>query len=277
MSGMRIFASMLNNGGGGSPTPPTPDVDFLIFLSYGQSNDDGRAPFSDRPNYVGADGIVPGVKMWSGDSFPNMQLGVNSGAEIPALDQWAFDLPLFYQISKYLNKNILVVKRSKGGTSLAIGVTTQGCWNVDFASIPEGTPALLEEFEAKYNAAISYIEGLGKTYRVVAAFRHQGEADAGSPYNTQFENNLTNEIAYVRNFVGNSDFPIFIGNISTSSTGYDPIVNQAISNVVYSNINNYLFDCDGKSLLEDSLHFNAVGNVSIASDLFASLLSNSII
>lgn len=274
MNGMQLFMSMLGNGGGGStPTPPV-DVDFLVFLSYGQSNDDGRAPFADRPSYVGVNGIVPGVKMWSGESFPDMQLGVNSGAEIPTSDQWAFDLPLFYQISQYLNKNILVIKRSKGGTSLAIGVTTQGCWNVDFGNIPAGTPKMLEEFETKYNAAISYINGLGKTYRVVAAFRHQGEADAGAPYNAAFEANLTNEISYVRGFVGNANLPIYIGNVSTSSTGYDAIVNAAISNVVSASPYNFLFNCDGKSLLEDSLHFSGAGNESIASDLLSALINN---
>ncbi|MBS2101244.1 sialate O-acetylesterase, partial [Carboxylicivirga linearis] len=275
MNGMQMFFNMLGGGGGGSVTPTPPEeVDFLVFLSYGQSNDDGRAPFADRPAYVGSDGIVPGVKMWNGASFPDMQLGVNSGAEIPALDQWAFDLPLFYQISQYLNKNILVIKRSKGATSLAIGVTTQGCWNVDFANIPDGTPALLEEFEAKFNAAIAYIEGLGKTYRVVAAFRHQGEADAGSPYNAEFETNLTNEISYVRSFVGNANLPIFLGNISTSSSSYDSIVDAAINNVVAASSNNFLFDCDGKELLVDSLHFSANGNVSIASDILTLLINN---
>lgn len=263
-------------GGGSVPPPPVDDVDFLIFITYGQSNTDGRAPYSDAPEYVQSDGTVPNVKMWNGSSFQNMQLGINSGAEVPALQLWAFDLPLYYKIANQIGKQVLVIKRSKGGTSLGIGATAAGCWNIDFASIPEGTPKMLQEFEDRYAAATNYLNSINKTYRVVAAIRHQGEADKGSPHNAAFEQNLLDETAYVRSFVGNSELPIFIGNIPDLSSSYDAAIEAAFQNVC-ALPNNHLFDCSDTALLSDSLHFSATGNIDVANSIFTQMINLNLI
>ncbi len=69
--------------------------------------------------------------------------------------------------SDFANKNIYIVKRSKGGTPLLIDpLNTKGSWNTDYASFPQGLIKLSQELETNFLNAKTFAENYSKTLNV---------------------------------------------------------------------------------------------------------------
>ena len=261
---MSIFFSVISGGSiGGDPpvAPPSKLYDYDIFIDAGQSNIDGRNAFSERPSFILSDGKVPNCKMWNGTQFEDWQFGVNSGVVVPSETNWAFDCIFNYNISQSLNINPFVIKRSEGGTAIEPNITTKGCWNVNFASIPDGEKILLQELEAKITAAKNYLDSIGKTYKFRGLIWHQGEADEYTlDGRNNYYQNFKAVISYIRGVVNDINLPIIFGMIPNASASYNLTIRNAQIQIDNEDLNAHLVDLSDLTLF-DAWHFDSASSI----------------
>jgi len=261
---MSTYFAMAGLGGSGQVPPPNPIVyDYDIFIDFGQSNIDGRNLYAEKPSFIQADGTLLGVKMWNVylNQFDLFKLGTNSGGETNNSDYWAFDIVAHYYIRQNIGRDTLVIKQSKGGTALAIGVNALGCWNTDFDSIPIGQRRLLQELQLKIATVTSYLDSINKTYRFRAMLFHQGESDGdgGAPSQSAYYANFTNIIAYLRSIIGLT-VPIIYGTIPNASASYSATIEAAHLQVASEDENAYCVDLSGLTL-SDPYHFDSASSI----------------
>lgn len=270
-----MFFSSLNTSGGGLPPTPPETYDFDIFINEGQSNMDDRNEEVDLPSYF-PDGIVQGVNMWNKEvsQFDTWEIGVNNGSYVNNLNYWGLDWVAHYNIRQALGRDYLVIKHTKGGTAIEIGVNTNGCWNVDFDNIPDGEDKLLQELGTKIDTVTAYLDSLGKTYKFRGVLNHQSESDAdgGTTAENNYYTNKINLIAYIRTKVGDANLPYFMGTISESSASYSSIINAAKAQIASEQANTHLIDLSDQPL-QDSYHFSPTGAITAGERYAASVIN----
>lgn len=273
---MNIFFSAINGGGMGGATPIVPPsklYDYDLFIDAGQSNIDGRNVFSERPSFILSDGKVPNCKMWNGSQFEDWQLGVNSGLIVPASTDWSFDCVCHYNISQSLSITPFIIKRSEGGTAIEPNITTKGCWNVNFASIPSGEKILLQELEIKINAAKTYLDSIGKTYKFRGLIWHQGEADEYTiDGRNNYYQNFKAVISYIRGIVSDPLMPVIFGMIPNASASYNLTIRNAQIQIDNEDANAYLVDLSDLTL-QDAWHFDSASSI-VAGERYADVFIN---
>jgi len=258
------------------PNSPV-DTDFYGFLSAGQSNIDGRCALIDAPTWLDqSNPIIPKLKVWNSIQFDDFKLGVNTGSDNNAQTTWAFDMVFYYLYSNYKNRNLYLIKRSKGGTPIYIepGGNPKGCWNTDFDNIPSDTPKLLQELKTKYDQAFSYINNIGKTINIKAVLWYQGGTDVeiGGDAITNYKNNFKNVINYIRNdIIGNSTVPFIFVTQSHNSTTYNATLEAGQIELLSEMDNLFMVDAKDAIMQIDNIHINSDSAEWIGEDAYNQL------
>jgi len=253
------------------------DTDFYTFISAGQSNIDGRCALVDAPDWLDQNNPeISKLKVWNLTQYDNFKLGVNTGSDNNAQTTWAFDMVFYHLYSEYKNRNLYLIKRSKGGTPIYIQPegNEKGCWNVDFDSIPVGTPKLLQELEYKFNSGKTYIDNLGKTLSVKAILWYQGGTDVeiGGDAITDYKENFRNVINYIReDIVGDPTVPFLFVTQSHNSLTYNSVMESGQTELVSEMVNLYMVDAKDVVMQADNIHINADGAEWVGTDAYDQL------
>lgn len=237
--------------------PPVDTNTIDVFISAGQSNDDGRVTDFTLVDFLNGSNQVPNVYMWDRTnlSFSLMQYGTGSGTKSGSNaadhNQWAFDVFTLRYLQQNLNKNIYVLKTSQGGTALSATATTNS-WYFPYESVTG--VKMLQLLETRISEVKSYCIANGKTPIFRGVLWHQGESDVSDAAN--YQTNLTTLISKVREFTGVEDLKFFIGTIPTVSAGYSATIRTGQFNVEAADSNVHVVELNDLTLF-DSFHFNA--------------------
>ena len=276
------FFNTLNIGGGViTPTPPpAQEYDYDLFIIGGQSNMDGRNQFVERPAWLQAGATIPNCKMWDStkNQFDNWNLSTNSGASASAyLNQlWALDSVFFHRLDIDLGIKPFLIKRTQGGTAIYLNTSEKGCWNIDFDAIDllSGTPALLRDLTDRINAAVSYLNSVGKTYKFRGFIWHQGESDAdlGATAQNQYYQNFKDVIVHIRNVTSEPNLPAIYGMIPDASASFNLTIRNAQIQIASEDDNAYLADLSDLTLM-DAWHFDSASSI-VAGNRYADIFIN---
>lgn len=213
-------------------------------LCAGQSNADGRVPIAQLPSYIQFPlNKCNYANSWGATSFDPMQA--------PTL--WAFDTIVYNQMSVVDAEDIFVIKYAVGGTSIDKDGATTSHWTALYEYLNTGDVSLLKRFETMIR---KLTELHGSNFDIRAMLWHQGEGDYSSGPASRYYDNLKYMIAYIRGVVGNQRLPFICGTLSTKSTQYNKLVNDAYRKLASEDPYFYLCDLDNATLL-DPYHFDA--------------------
>lgn len=267
---LSFFNSILDKN---SSSPPSPNNVFDVFVSAGQSNIDGRNPVNEAPSWLQS--AVPKVKVWNNTTrqFNTFQLGVNTGADWNATPNWAFDIIFYKMYSDYKNKNLFIVKRTKGGTPLFIDSSnTKGSWNVDYNSFPSGLIKLSQDLETYFLNAKEFANNYGKTLNIKAMLWYQGDTDVQTTGALAvYKTNLIALINRMRTVFEAPNMPFLIITLSENSITYSSQLEQYQNEISQELTNIFIVNANDVSLYEDNLHLDAAGSLLVGERVFNTL------
>jgi hypothetical protein len=261
------------SGENSSSTPPT-NNSFDVFISAGQSNIDGRNPIDEAPLWLQS-AIVPKVKVWNNGAsqFNTFQLGLNTGADWNAAPDWAFDIIFYKMYADYKNKNLYIVKRSKGGTPLFIDSSNvKGSWNVDYNSFPVGLIKLSQELETYFLNAKTFANNYGKSLNIKAMLWYQGGTDVQTTGAIAvYKANLIALINRMRTVFETPNMPFVIVTQAENSLTYSAQLEQYQDEISQELTNVFIVSANDASLYEDRLHLDAASSVMVGERVFNAL------
>lgn len=230
-----------------------------VFLVGGQSNSDGRVPYTSGPSYL-QNGIVDNIAAFNGNriiyDLRDGQARVN-GRSPSAVNDYAFNHVALYQIGQDL-PNVTTVQITVGGSPLYSGLPDpQGIWNADYSSIPSSSPALLKALQQRFEQLESFVSSRpGLRIKVRGLIWHQGESDKLPPADSDYASNWAAVVAKVRSFTNTPNLPIFYGTIPSTSSAYSLNVRNAQLDFASNDANAYCRDNNDLTMF-DGLHFDA--------------------
>lgn len=118
----------------------------------------------------------------------------------------------------------------------------------------------------------------GHTYEITGMLWTQGERDARVGVSTAaYEAGLNGFIADIRTRYG-TDLPFFLSRLSSGHTDVGAAglarIRTAQENVAAADVNAYLINTDGMSILGDNLHFDSAGHMALGQAFAQSYLTN---
>lgn len=214
--------------------------DYMVYYLGGQSNMDGYGYVNELPNELKQP--VPGVMIFHGNTSPDgasidgkgiwSELRAGHGVGFKSdgktnqySNRFGVELSFAQRLkTKHPNKNIALIKYSRGGTSIDIAAAGQfGCWDPDFED-GEGQGQGINQYDhflATLRNAFSIpdIDGDGEKDRLIPTgiVWMQGESDANNEaVAKRYEANLKRLMDLIRAALRYDDLPVVIGRISDS-------------------------------------------------------------
>jgi len=196
-----------------------------VFLVAGQSNANGTNVVAEWNDM--ADGVISNVAVWNGRRINPLHIiqstghyGSGRGWTLGSGDVWSFSDYALSLIGETLT-DVCMCRVTEGGTILAATENNGGSWNPTYSDIPEGTVALLEALETRYNNLVSFCNRNNIILNIRGLLWHQGEADSyDAECSAAYRYNFDLFIDKIRTITGNSDLPIFYGTVAPISAGY---------------------------------------------------------
>ena len=220
---------------------PASAKDYIVFYLGGQSNMDGYGRIAELPDQLNS--VMHEVPIFHGNTSPDNTavdgrgiwsklraghgVGFQSdGTKNTYSDRFGVELTFAHRLrEKLANKNIALIKYSRGGTSIdqrAAGGF--GCWDPDYNQ-GEGPGRGVNQYDhflatVRRATEVVDIDGDGESDRLIAGgiIWMQGESDAayGPEVAGQYQENLKRLIDLVRAALRTDDLPVAIGRISDS-------------------------------------------------------------
>lgn len=243
--------------------------DDLIIVA-GQSNADGRANKSEAPQWlIDMNYKIENYMMWNpiAEQFQSWELGVNTGSEDNASNQFGFDI---YFAKKYLEANptkkLYAIKQSVGGTPIsplrASGETRAYCWTPMPELITDGGTSMCNQLLEKIRKAYTYASSNNINLTPQALLWHQGEADMTEVRAPYFEDNLKGLLSWMRGIWAAPALPIINGQISSYyDTEWQPTYSANKAFATLNGIDSYFktVNMEGQAMQPDNVHFAAGG------------------
>lgn len=274
--------------------------EFDLFYMGGQSNMDGFGLNTELPDYLTTS--VPNVFIFHGNPSPDGYDGDLKGEwqKVRAGHGRGFsthngknnygekfgpELSFAHTISKqYPDKNIAIIKYSKGGTSIDCKAAREyGCWEVDFSD-NSGINQYDHYLATLKNAsADNDIDGDGVKDNLVprGIIWMQGESDAyvSEEVARSYEKNLSKLISAIRKSLGSDGIPVVIGQISDSGQDadgkvwdYGDIVKQAQENFVKVDNNAILVNDTQTYQYSDKHHYDSQAYIDLGQKFANSII-----
>jgi hypothetical protein len=212
-----------------------------VFLLAGQSNMRGmgnpadlEVPYTESP---------AGVKIWEGNAWmPLVAKGNHFGPEIAFGHAMAKQMP---------DVEIRLIKSAVSGSNLHThwAPTTGTCYI---------------RFMKEARAALADLDGNKVPYEMAGMLWLQGESDAKSPQRTDYEKNLTQFIAHMRDTFKTPGMPFIIARVKEFYGGKEgaKYVREAQMNIGKTDKNAACFDTDDCEMHNEG-HYNSVGLITI--------------
>lgn len=247
----------------------TGNHDDLIIVA-GQSNADGRANKSEAPQWlIDMNYKIENYMMWNpiAEQFQSWELGVNTGSEDNASNQFGFDI---YFAKKYLEANptkkLYAIKQSVGGTPIsplrASGETRAYCWTPMPELITDGGTSMCNQLLEKVRKAYLYASRNNINLAPQALLWHQGEADMTDTRAPYFEDNLKGLFSWMRGIWAAPALPIINGQISSHyDTEWQPTYSANKAFAALNGIDPYFktVNMEDQAIQPDNVHFAAEG------------------
>ncbi|MDH7462538.1 sialate O-acetylesterase [Chitinophagaceae bacterium 26-R-25] len=256
------------------PSSQIPEDTVDVYLVGGQSNADGRV-LSPYPDFI-RDNKVDSVYVWERKQkeFGTYQLGPGSeylsGSDSKNSRAFGFDIVALKQLQQKENKNIYIIKRTKGGSSIAPKTSeNSGSWHYP-ASDTMSKPILLEEFKKEIQDCIGELASQKKYVRFKALLWHQGESDFGAPFDAQYFENTRAVFEQIRLCCGNHNLPIIMGTISHKSIKFSEVIEASQKKLAETDSNIHLIDLSNETL-QDPYHFDYNATVSFGNKVYGVL------
>ncbi len=243
-----------------------------VWLVGGQSNADGRVSITLAPEWFDQDTrIIPNCRMWNYylNEFTHWKFGAGSGYSNGSWSEnytsYAFDMVALHSLQEYLNKEIHIVKCSKGNTGL-IWDNAAGTWTTDFNV--ENSTKMLQVMQGRITNARNYLAMQGKVANFKGMLWHQGESDAQTPEElANYKPAMQDLISKVREYTWNENLFVVMGTIPTTSADYTLQMKQDMQEIAAEDPNVYLVDV-GAATLMDAYHFDAASTESFGNSVF---------
>lgn len=244
-----------------------------VFITAGQSNADGRAYFSELPDYI-TQNKYKYVMFDNVTSTRDGEMKLYYPTDVA--NYFAFDAVTNYWLDQAYGRTVYAVKCTYGGTALdtLARPNTVPIWYAgeDWLS---RHPAYDGDATTGRNSLVkSLLEGLqqcvdvtiGKNpdgYDVKAILWHQGESDRSGQAATDYYKNFKMLINYLRQHIyeitGDEQdlkLPFIFGTVPTNSTQYSGTVKNAQKQVAEELENVWYIDLGEIQLKSDNLHLN---------------------
>lgn len=237
-----------------------------LIIVAGQSNADGRAEKKDAPQWlVDMNYKIDNYMMWNpiAEQFQSWELGVNTGSEDNASNQFGFDI---FFAKKYLddnpNKQLYAIKQTVGGTPISPKRDTEEkrayCWTPQPELITDGGISMCEQLIEKLKKAFDFSLNNNLNLAFQALLWHQGEADMTDVRRSDYKENLENLFCWFRGLFSTPALPIINGFVADGYNTWYPTDN---ANVVFKDLNEIdsffkTVDMTGKETIDD-VHFTA--------------------
>lgn len=237
-------------------TPSVDEVDLIVL--DGQSNNKGVGNVALLPeNLIGQ---IPNQYIWWNDEFQLLEAGVNQmgyslsfgGASVTTV--FGPEMQFAYRRSQAGNTTYFV-KVGMGGRTLQESEA-----NPDFSELSVGD--LHDDMVARVTDAITFLQNQGKTVNVLKFFWYQGESDGNSSGTAgNYETNLTNKIAAIRNDLSMPNLTIAITRLSDEQSDVTNLSTiQNAQDNVFANISNLqLLNTNSIEYDGDNLHCTEQG------------------
>lgn len=223
----------------------------MVIISAGQSNIDGRNMYSKYPFLDNNPNVS--IQICNNDNGLYDDFYVNESDD--GYD-WAFDAIAYNLITspKYGHlKDLYVIKKSMGGTSIDPLGMSEYHWTADIGNLQDKKYSLLEMFKSRIHNAMS---GCYEEREIAVMLWHQGEGDSVTEQVAlRYYDNLKRLISDVRTFVGNDSLPVISATISHKSEQYNKHIEDAMYRLAREDHNFHLIDMS-KASLKDAYHFN---------------------
>lgn len=235
----------------------------LVFI-VGQSNADGRVPYSSAPAWFTATGgLIDDFMVWNknANSFQSYESGVNVGAENNLDTRYSFDIHFVKNfIDENPGKKIYAIKQTLGGTPISEkGAANAARFQPKTELIPGGERQMLTELLNKFKAAVAYAQVNNIVFVPAAILFHQGEADSviGALAVNDYQQNLSNLISWIRGLFMAPKLPFINADVVSTFNAFSPDINTIFGNL--NSLDEYMRTVD-MSLNEttiDGVHFDA--------------------
>lgn len=215
---------------------------YHVYFLAGQSNMDGYGLTSDLPESL--TGEVDGARIFLGqvtnDAQPVTGAGLwtpltpgfgtgssTDGESVTHSDRFGPELTFAVRLHELRpGEKIALIKYAKGGSSIDTRVSDWGTWDPDDAR-GEGSLKGINQYDHALATIASAMrtqdidaDGEPDTLIPAGILWMQGETDATNPDTAKdYESNLKELIALLREALGDEDLPVVIGRISDSAQG----------------------------------------------------------
>lgn len=264
----------------------TQAADFHVYYLGGQSNMDGYGVVKELPEdlkngvpgvwifhgNMGKDGTPPdGRGLWSPLKAGHGRNFSSDGTANKYSDRFGAELTFARRLRElYPNRNIALIKYSRGGTSIdsaAPAATRFGCWDPDWQGGQGAGKGInqYDHFLATLAAARKDddIDNDGETDRLIPAgiVWMQGESDAQTKdVAEQYKENLTELMGLIRQALGDENTRVVIGRITDWKVWtHGDIVRAAQAAFVESDANAALVTTTDKYGNSDPWHYDTAG------------------
>lgn len=262
--------------------------EYDLYYLGGQSNMDGYGYVSELPSELNQP--VEGVMIFHGNTLPDggevggkgiwatLQPGHGVGIQSDGKsnkysDRFGVEITFAKKLKEMRpNRNIAIIKYSRGGTSIAMDASAAsrfGCWDADFDGVNQ-----YDHFLATVRYALSHpdIDGDGEadTLNPAGILWMQGESDANEEeVAKRYEANLKRLMDLIRAALREDDLPVVIGRISDSGIeeddgkvwDYGKIVRQAQADFVTKDAAAALVTSTDGYSYSDKWHYDTAGYI----------------
>ena len=256
-----------------------PDNVVPLIIIAGQSNADGRAPYATAENWEGTEWLaeaeyqVQDYYMWDSaksgfetyNVLTNNGAGTDEGSDGSGKNNYAFD-PFFAKaFIDHYGKPIYAIRQTLGGVGIYDTVKRPSplysTWNAKIGYFEkqgvENVNYLLLNLISKIKDAQDWAAKNNKILLPVAILWHQGEHDANATAISQYKENLSEVISFMRGIFHAPALPFICGYISDSYNEYCPQINAVFEEMAEEDTYMKVVDMEGHYTFKDTnLHYD---------------------
>ncbi|MCZ2268413.1 MAG: sialate O-acetylesterase [Ignavibacteriales bacterium] len=255
-----------------------PDGYYPLFIMLGQSNADGRVPYTSAPSFLTSNGgVIDNYMLWdkTNSKFSSYESGVNVGSDNNADTRFSFDI---YFANEWLTANpgkkMYLIKHTLGASSIIESTGEPGVWQPKIELIVSGQRKLAEELATKVLLALNYARQNNIKLVPVAILFHQGENDALTTAGRDaYEQNLKNLISFIRGMFVAPTLPFINATIVPTAEPYAPDINSVFSTL--NSLDKFMktVDMAGHYTTIDGVHYDEPAINYMGTSMYAKYLT----
>jgi hypothetical protein len=245
-----------------------------VIIDMGQSNSMGA--YSNLPTLEKSYYNPANVSIWTGHAFEAVNSYQNNNQQPSNMkdSSFAYGSYLMPMIQHYTGRNVYDIHYAVGG-SIVYDTTWNGgrCWH------PDRTGEIYDSAVANINRAKQWFVDNNITYILLGCVWNQWESDANL---LQAANNYTASLdtffTHLRADISEPDLYLYVCKPSDNATGsymtYKTTVETQQAAYVLSDAKSELVSQDGAEFISDNIHFNSLGYMLVAQNLFNAIKPN---